>query len=58
MKSEDEYLEDQRRLQAEHNRQRGRALSFLTGLALAGGQIREAESYLLELLAWAAFCAR
>lgn len=33
-------------------------LSLMTGLSLAAGEVRQAESYLLELLAWCAFADR
>ena len=36
-------------------RPRARALSWMASLSLAAGQIRAAEGYLLELLAWCAF---
>jgi hypothetical protein len=36
-------------------RPRARALSWMASLSLASGQIRAAEGYLLELLAWCAF---
>lgn len=36
-------------------RPRARALSWLAGLSLAAGEVRAAEGYLLELLAWCAF---
>jgi hypothetical protein len=39
-------------------RPRARALSWMASLSLAGGQIRAAEGYLLELLAWCAFGER
>ena len=36
-------------------RPRARALSWMASLSLAAGDIRAAEGYLLELLAWCAF---
>jgi hypothetical protein len=36
-------------------RPRARALSWMASLSLAAGQVRAAEGYLLELLAWCAF---
>ena len=39
-------------------RPRARAWSWLASLSLAGGDIRAAEGYLLELLAWCAFADR
>jgi hypothetical protein len=36
-------------------RPRARMLSWLAGLSLAAGELRAAEGYLLELLAWCAF---
>ena len=39
-------------------RPRARALSWMASLSLASGQIRAAEGYLLELLAWCAFADR
>ena len=36
-------------------RPRARALSWMASLSLASGQVRAAEGYLLELLAWCAF---
>jgi hypothetical protein len=39
-------------------RPRARALSWMASLSLASGQIRAAEGYLLELLAWCAFGER
>jgi hypothetical protein len=39
-------------------RPRARALSWMASLSLAAGQIRAAEGYLLELLAWCAFGER
>jgi hypothetical protein len=36
-------------------RPRARVLSCMASLSLAAGQIRAAEGYLLELLAWCAF---
>jgi uncharacterized membrane protein (DUF2068 family) len=36
-------------------RPRARTLSWMAGLSLASGQLRAAEGYLLELLAWCAF---
>ncbi len=36
-------------------RPRARALSWMASLSLAAGQIRAAEGYLLELLAWCAY---
>jgi len=34
---------------------RARTLAWMTSLAVAGGKLRMAEGYLLELLAWVAF---
>ena len=39
-------------------RPRARALSWMASLSLAAGQIRAAEGYLLELLAWCAYGER
>ena len=39
----------------EDYRPRGKALCWMAGLSVAAGQIRAAEGYLLELLAWLAF---
>ena len=39
-------------------RPRARALSWMASLSLAAGQVRAAEGYLLELLAWCAFGER
>jgi hypothetical protein len=39
-------------------RPRARALSWMASLSLASGQVRAAEGYLLELLAWCAFGER
>lgn len=39
-------------------RPRARALSWMASLSLAAGDIRAAEGYLLELLAWCAFADR
>lgn len=39
-------------------RPRARTLSWMASLSLAAGQIRAAEGYLLELLAWCAFGER
>jgi hypothetical protein len=36
-------------------RPRARALSLMASLSLAAGELRAAEGYLLELLAWCAF---
>jgi len=36
-------------------RPRARTLSMMASLSLAAGEIRAAEGYLLELLAWCAF---
>ena len=34
---------------------RSRTLSWLAGMSVAAGEVRAAEGYLLELLAWCAF---
>jgi hypothetical protein len=39
-------------------RPRARTLSWLAGLSLSAGELRAAEGYLLELLAWCAFGER
>jgi len=39
-------------------RPRARALSWMASLSLAAGDVRAAEGYLLELLAWCAFADR
>jgi hypothetical protein len=39
-------------------RPRARTLSWLAALSLAAGELRAAEGYLLELLAWCAFGER
>jgi hypothetical protein len=39
-------------------RPRARALSWMASLSLAAGELRAAEGYLLELLAWCAFGER
>lgn len=39
----------------EDRRERARTLSFMISLCVAAGEIRSAEGYLLELLAWCAF---
>ena len=39
-------------------RPRARALSWMASLSVAAGEIRAAEGYLLELLAWCAFAER
>jgi hypothetical protein len=39
-------------------RPRARTLSWLAALSLAAGEVRAAEGYLLELLAWCAFGER
>ena len=39
-------------------RPRARTLSMMASLSLAAGEIRAAEGYLLELLAWCAFADR
>jgi hypothetical protein len=39
-------------------RPRARALSCMASLSLAAGELRAAEGYLLELLAWCAFGER
>ena len=36
-------------------RPRARALSWMASMSVAAGEIRAAEGYLLELLAWCAF---
>jgi hypothetical protein len=36
-------------------RPRARALSWMASLSVAAGEVRAAEGYLLELLAWCAF---
>ena len=39
-------------------RPRARTLSWLASLSVAAGELRAAEGYLLELLAWCAFADR
>jgi len=39
-------------------RPRARALSLMASMSVAAGEIRAAEGYLLELLAWCAFSDR
>lgn len=39
-------------------RPRARALSTMASLSMAAGEVRAAEGYLLELLAWCAFGER
>ena len=39
-------------------RPRARALSWLASMSVAAGEMRAAEGYLLELLAWCAFGER
>lgn len=39
-------------------RPRARTLSWMASLSVAAGEIRAAEGYLLELLAWCAFAER
>ncbi|CAN5703181.1 hypothetical protein BH11MYX3_BH11MYX3_19940 [soil metagenome] len=39
-------------------RPRARTLSWMASLSVAAGEIRAAEGYLLELLAWCAFADR
>jgi hypothetical protein len=39
-------------------RPRARTLSWMAALSLAAGELRAAEGYLLELLAWCAFGER
>jgi hypothetical protein len=39
-------------------RPRARTLSWLASLSVAAGEMRSAEGYLLELLAWCAFADR
>lgn len=39
-------------------RPRARALSWMASLSVAAGEVRAAEGYLLELLAWCAFGER
>ncbi len=39
-------------------RPRARTLSMMASLSVAAGEIRAAEGYLLELLAWCAFADR
>jgi hypothetical protein len=39
-------------------RPRARTLSWLASMSVAAGEIRAAEGYLLELLAWCAFADR
>jgi hypothetical protein len=43
---------------AQDLRPRARALSWMASLAVAAGELRAAEGYLLELLAWCAFGER
>lgn len=39
-------------------RPRARTLSWMASMSVAAGELRAAESYLLELLAWCAFSDR
>lgn len=39
-------------------RPRARTLSWMASMSVAAGEIRAAEGYLLELLAWCAFAER
>lgn len=39
-------------------RPRARTLSWMASMSLAAGEIRAAEGYILELLAWCAFADR
>lgn len=39
-------------------RPRARSLSWMASMSVAAGEIRAAEGYLLELLAWCAFADR
>ena len=39
-------------------RPRARTLSWLAAMSVAAGELRAAEGYLLELLAWCAFADR
>ena len=39
-------------------RPRARTLSWMASLSVAAGELRAAEGYLLELLAWCAFADR
>ncbi|MBA3464498.1 MAG: hypothetical protein H0T46_31495 [Deltaproteobacteria bacterium] len=39
-------------------RPRARTLSWMASLSVAAGEVRAAEGYLLELLAWCAFADR
>jgi hypothetical protein len=39
-------------------RPRARTLSFMSSMSVAAGEMRAAEGYLLELLAWCAFADR
>lgn len=39
-------------------RARAKTLSFMSSMSVAAGEIRAAEGYLLELLAWCAFADR
>ena len=39
-------------------RPRAKALSWMASMSVAAGEIRAAEAYLLELLAWCAFADR
>ncbi len=43
---------------AQDLRPRARTLSWMASLSVAAGEIRAAEGYLLELLAWCAFGER
>jgi len=39
-------------------RPRARTISWLASMSVAAGEVRAAETYLLELLAWCAFADR
>ena len=39
-------------------RPRARTLSYMASMSVAAGEVRAAEGYLLELLAWCAFADR
>ena len=52
-------VDDRRGLDLEQDlRPRARTLSWMASLSVAAGEIRAAEGYLLELLAWCAFADR
>ena len=42
----------------ESDKPRARTLSWMASMSVAAGEVRAAENYLLELLAWCAFADR